>query len=515
MSKTAKYTLILMFTTVLAKLLGFVREVALAYVYGAGATSDAYIVAFSIPTILFTGLGTALLTCYIPLYTELAEHRPEQAKPFNNNVTTLIFLLSLVILTVFWVFEEPIVRLFAMGFAGETFALAVTLSRVMIVSIVFMGVSNILQGYLQIKGSFFVIGIVSLPMNIFVIASILLANKEGTLLLAAGPVVGYAAALVMLAVAAWRRGFRYRPHLELQDREIKKMLLLVLPIFLGRTVMQINNMIDRTLASTLPEGSVSALNYASKVYGFVISVFVLSLATAVFPRLARQVSRSNTTSFIATSMTSVRMVTLLVLPISAGSIVLARPVVQLLFGRGAFSEEAITMTSQALVFYSLGLIFFSLQSILANTFYSMQDTKTPTINSIIAVGINIVLNFLLIVSLGHRGLALATSISGAVSTIMLGIRLRHKVGPLGLQSFAVSAVKMSIATGVMSAVAWGLMLLLQGRVEGTTGLLLTLGVPALAGAVVYFGLLIAMRTREAGELIVGAFEMIQRKKRQA
>ena len=146
MNKTAKHTVILMVTTVLAKVLGFAREIVLAYRYGAGSVSDAYIIAYSIPTVIFAGLGTAILTSYIPMYTQMHEQSPRKLRRFNNNVTTIVLLLSAAILLVFWLFDDSIVQLFAVGFTGETLDFAVRMARVMMISVLFIGVSNILQG---------------------------------------------------------------------------------------------------------------------------------------------------------------------------------------------------------------------------------------------------------------------------------------------------------------------------------------------------------------------------------
>ena len=173
MNKTAVHAIIMVLTTILAKVLGFCRELSLAFSYGAGSVSDAYVVAFTLPTILFSGLGTAMLTSYISVYTDLQQNHPGEEKPFHNQVITMSFLLSVGFIAVFMALRYPIVRLFALGFEGSQLDLAVNLSSVMIASLIFLGVGYILQGYLQMKGCFFTVGMVSVPLNIAVIATIL------------------------------------------------------------------------------------------------------------------------------------------------------------------------------------------------------------------------------------------------------------------------------------------------------------------------------------------------------
>lgn len=512
MNKTAKHTVILMATTILAKILGFAREIALAYRYGAGNVSDAYIIAYSIPTVIFAGLGTAILTSYIPMYTQMHEQNPRKIRRFNNNVTTIVLLLSAAILLVFWLFDDSVVKAFAVGFTGETLEFAVKMSRVMMVSILFIGVSNILQGYLQIHDSFAVVGMVSVPQNIFVILSILIAVDGSSVILGVGLVLGYAASMLMLYLTAHRKGFTYRPYLKLSDSNIRQMVILVLPIFLGRTIMQINTMIDRTIASTLPAGSVSALNYASKIFGFVISVFVLSVATAIFPQLSLQTARNSMKRFKATIRSSIGIVTLLVLPISAGAVILAQPIVKMLFGRGKFDQTAILLTAQSLAFYCIGLIFYSLKDILNNVFYSMQDTRTPTVNSVINVVLNILLNLLLVKPLAHRGLALATSLSSGITFVMLIWCMHKKVGPMGLRALGKSVAKMLAGTAVMSVavvLVWSKMG--PSVVTPQSDVLLPLIVSVGVGVVVYVAVLLLLRTREMGELIIGVANAFSRR----
>lgn len=516
MNKTAKHTIILMVATILSKVLGFAREIALAYKYGAGMVSDAYVIAFSIPTVIFAGIGSAILTCYVPMYTRLQEENPGSLNRFNNNISTVVLLLSAVVLGGFWLFDDAIVRLFAVGFEGEALTFTTTLARVMMVSVIFIGVSNILQGYLQIKDSFYAVGFVSVPLNIFVVGSILLSGDANTTVLSTGLVAGYAATLLMLLAVAVGKGFRYKPLFDLKDNNIRRMTMLVLPIFLGRTIMQINTMIDRTLASTLAEGTVSALNYASKIFGFVMSVFVISVTTASFAKLSRQSAKRDMKRLKATTLSNMGMVTLLILPISMGAIVLSGPIVQLLLGRGAFDEQAALMTSQTLAYYCTGLLFYSLKDILNNVFYALQETKIPTINSAITVVLNVILNLILMQFYDHIGLALATSISSGITMVMLLSALRKRIGPMGLKRYFISLVKMLVAGGAMIAVVVpvynGLIAL---EIAGKAGQLFSLVAAVGAGALVYFIVLILLRTREVGELVLSLHNTLTRRKKAA
>ncbi len=513
MQKTAKYTIIMMSATLLAKLLGFVRELSLAYSYGAGAVSDAYVIAFSIPTVIFAGLGTAIMTCYITLYSQIEVNEPQKLERFHNNTTTVVVALSLLVTTMFQLLATPIVKIFAVGFSQGHLAFTVELSRIMMVSLLFIGISYMVQGYLQIKGGFLAVGLVSVPLNIFVIISILMAGDEGTTMtLGLGAVIGYAVALIMLIYPAVKRGYTYRPVFSLTDPSIKRLMVLVLPVFLGKTIMQINALIDRSIASTLPEGSVSALNYANRIFGVVTSVFVVSLVMAIFPKLSRQNAHKNVASIKRTTRSALGMVALIVLPISAALIWFAEPIVRILFERGAFDETAVQLTADCLIFYSIGLIFYSFKDVLVNVFYSMQKSQIPTANSVVTVILNVILNLLLVRVMEHSGLALATSLSNAITTILLMFSLRKQIGRMGFGSLLGSGIKMIIATVLMIMVAGAAFGLTANALPADASDLLPMVAAALSGALVYGAVLILLRTREMGELVMGAYGLIKGRK---
>lgn len=473
---------------------------SLAYVYGATPVSDAYIVAFSIPTIIFAGIGSAMLTSYISSYARIRQRDPRRLRRFTDTVITMVILISLVIMGVFWLFKRPIVRLFAMGFEGEVLDIAVSLAQVVIISLLPIGVYFILQGFLQIHGSYFAVGMVSAPLNVCVISSMFLSQYYGQGVLGWGVVAGYACSFLMLYIASKQHRFSYRPNFHFNTPEIRRLLVVVLPIFLGKAITELNTMIDRTIASVLPSGSVSALSYGNRVVGFVTAVFVISVTTAAFPQMSRLSAMKSHRKLKRTFARSVGLMSLMVLPISAGVILFSREIVAMLFQRGAFTAFDTQRTAEVVSYYSLGLIFFSIKEVALNMFYAIEDTVTPTVNSIVAIFINIVLNLLLIKSMQHKGLALATTISGGVTLIMLLFILRRKIGPLGLGRVFASLVKMAVATAGMCFTAYPLYNLLYEKLEIMP---LCFLIAVLAGALVYAALNILLRTREMGVLVVG------------
>ena len=508
MNKTAVHAIIMVLTTILAKLLGFCRELSLAFSYGASNVSDAYVVAFTLPTILFSGLGTAMLTSYISVYTDLQQNHPGEEKPFHNQVITMSFLLSVGFIAVFLALRYPIVRLFALGFEGEQLALTVNLSSIMIASLVFLGVGYILQGYLQMKGCFFTVGMVSVPLNIAVIATIL-TSGDNYGLLGWGVVIGYAGEFLLVLLVALRQQFTYHPDAAFRNRNVRRFLVMVLPIFLGKTINSINLIIDKSIASLLSEGVVSVMNYGNRITGFVTSVFVVSITTALFPQLSRLSAASETKQLKRTYRSSCGIIGLFVIPISAGMMMFSREFVQLLFLRGEFTEYDVQRTGEVVFFYALGLLFYSLKEVTINVYYALQDTKTPTINSLLAIALNIVLNLLLIQKMEHKGLALATALSGFITTLLLIVPLRRKMGHMGYRYLAGTYLKMTIAAGAMTAATLPFYHWFSAK---TGSLLVALLVAILVAMIVYFFACLILRVKELGYVVVAIADRFHRKR---
>lgn len=455
MSRVAKAAVGLMAVTLIAKFLGFGRELALATAYGASGTSDAFLVAMNIPAVIFTAIGTSLGTAFIPLYCDVDSKLGErEATKFTNNVFNIVVLICLAFSVIGALFTPQIVKLFAIGFKGETLAQAIYFTRVMILGMAFLGMSYIMMAYLQVKENFMIPGLMPVPYNMFIIIAILVSVKVSPYLLPWGALIGLLFQFLFQLPFAMKKGFKYKPYINLKDEYLKKMLWLIGPVLIGVAVNQINTIVDRTIASTLVEGSISALNYANKLNQFVMGMFIVSISSVIYPMLSKLSSENNKDKFNKSISTSVNAVTLIVIPISVGAIILANPIVKLLFQRGEFDARATQMTAIALMFYSVGMIGFGLRDILGKVFYSLKDTKTPMINGVIAMGLNITLNitFVKFTNMQLAGLAFATSISALVTIVLLFISLRRKIGPFGGKSIALVMIKSMLSAALMAVV---------------------------------------------------------------
>ncbi|MEG1311474.1 MAG: murein biosynthesis integral membrane protein MurJ [Romboutsia sp.] len=454
MSKVAKATIGLMIVTMLSKCLGFGRELVLGAAYGATSYSDVYITAMNIPITLFSVIGTGLATTFIPLYYENRTlGGEEKGIKFINNTLNIVLVLGTIMALLGMIFTEPLVKMFAIGFKEEEFRLAVQFTKIMMFGGLFLAITKIMTSYLQTKENFIIPGLVGIPFNIIIITSILLSSKINLYILPIGTLLAMASQFLFQIPFASKKGYKYKPILNLKDEYVKKMIWLVGPVFIGVFVNQMNTVVDRTLASTLVEGSISALNYANRLNGFVMGLFIATLGAVIYPMLSKLSSENNSEKFTESVVSSVNSVILLVLPISVGAMTLATPIVKLLFERGAFDERATQMTSIALVFYSIGMVAFGLRDILGKVFYSLQDTKTPMINGAIAMSMNIIFNLAVVRFMGHAGLAFATSMSALICTVLLFSSLKKKIGYFGQDRIIKSTLKSLVAAIIMGVAA--------------------------------------------------------------
>lgn len=447
MKKTA---IVLMIITVVSKVMGFVRDMILSYFYGASGITDAYLISLTIPAVIFSFIGIGISTGYIPMFYQIEkDHGEQEAEKYTNNLISITFILCTIVCIFGIGFTEYIVKIFASGFEGDILSLAIKLTRISIFGIYFTAVVYIFSGYLQIKGDYFSPAITGFPFNFFVIIAIFLSYKRNILMLAIGTVVATASQLLVLIPSIHKKGYRYKFNMDTKDIHIKEMACMALPVTIGASVNQINILVDRTIASSIATGGISALDYASKLTDFVYGLFVVSISTVIYPVMSKMVTDKNVKGLKKSVSEAITSISILVIPATVGFIVFASPIVDMLFGRGEFKLSAISMTSRSLIFYSIGMLGIGFRDILSRAFYAMQDTRTPMINALIGTITNIVLNIILSKTMGIGGLALATSISATLCSILLFISLRKKIGPFGVKNITISFIKVFFSSLIM------------------------------------------------------------------
>lgn len=485
--------------TLISKGLGFLREIMIASRFGSGLETDTYFVAMTATVLIIGTIGTALKTTLIPIFSEVENKQGKEEKfKFLNNVLNIVFVLGILVIVLGYIFSPLTIRILAKGFTGSQFDLAVSLNRIGLPIAMFLGLTHVFSGLLDSDEIFGPSAISGIPYNfIFLIYLLFFGKNTSIQTLMFVTVIATSTQLLILLPAVNHMGYSYKFKIDLKDPYLRKGMILVLPVLIGSAVQQINIVIDRTLASGLQKGSISALTYSSRINDMVIAVFIMAITTVIFPRLSKAFSNQDREGISKILGQGINTILIITVPATVGLLLLAEPLVNTFFVRGSFDLNDAYMTSQALIFYSLGLVGFSLRLMLNKVYYSFQDTKTPMINGAIAVVINLIFNLILIKPMGHSGLALATSISATATTVLLFLSLRKKIGPIGLRKYIICFLKTLAASLGMGVVVY-LIYYKLGSILPITKLvqMLLLVASAGIGAAVYFILCMLFKVNE-------------------
>ncbi|MBW2057321.1 MAG: murein biosynthesis integral membrane protein MurJ [Deltaproteobacteria bacterium] len=495
--------------TLLSRILGYLRDMVIAYFFGAGMATDAFFVAFRIPNTLRRLFGEGSLTVsFIPVFSEYLHHRGE--KDWEDLVNVAFTLLSVVLVGLSvagMLFSPSLIRILAPGFVDpDQFRLAVLMTRLVFPYLFFIGLVALCMGVLNSLGHFAAPALAPALLNISMIGCAFLLFRRFNppiLALAVGVLVGGAAQLVFQIPFLVAKGIHFRPNFRFGSNPgIRRIGTLMVPAVLGTAVAQINVFVSQILASFLIKGSISFLYYAYRLIEFPLGIFVVALGTAALPSFSRLVVQDRLGEFADTIGFGLRMVFFLTIPASVGLILLRVPIVGLLFQRGEFDFRATILTSEALLYYALGLWAIAGVRIVAPAFFALQDMRSPVRVAVLALISNIVFGLILMVPLKHSGLALANSLSAVLNFLVLVVFLTKRVGNIEWTRVLKSLGKVSVASTAMGGVVYGMSLF--GR-WGSPGAGLfnatVLGLSVLAGIFVFLSVSVLVKAEETAFLI--------------
>lgn len=502
-----------MITMMLSRVLGFVRDIAVTGSFSVGAQTDAYLAAFTIPDLIYFALvGGALSSAFIPVFSGyLATKKEEDAYIVASTILNLVSIAALVLIAIGILFTPQLVRILV-KFTDETFELTVLLTRIMFAQSFFMCLAGISQGILQSYKEFAAPAFGAVVYNIAIIViGLLLQQKLGIMAFTIGVVVGAALNLAMQIQAMVRYQFRYRLILDLHHPGVKKFFLLFLPVVLGLSMNELNLLVSQNLASGLAEGTVTALKQAQRVMMLPVGIFAAAIGLSIFPTMTSHVARGEIDAYKQNLTMGLRTIIFITLPASVGLMVLSYPVVRAMYLQLAVTEAQAELISVCLVFYCIGIVGYSAQQVLNRGFYAVQDTKSPVTINVCVLLFNIILSMILVKTMEHRGLALAYSLSGLLSMVVLGLGLRKKIGSFGGKALLKSAIQSIVASAVMGVfvyfTATGLEQILDvsSKVMQIVQVLASVGV----GVAAYTIMVIAMKMEEAQQVL----KIIKRKLR--
>lgn len=496
-SSLIKSTFIIMIVSVIGRAVGFIRDMLIAQGFGAGMYTDAYNIAVTIPETIFTLIGLAISTAFLPMLSKIrAKNGKKEMYDFANNVINILFMVSMLFFVVSSIFSEAIVHILADGFSQEALILATRLTRITLLNILFLSINACFTSLLQVNEDFVIPSILGLFFNLPMIVYLLIFKSYDIVGLTIANVIGNFLRVAVQLPSLFSHGYRFKFFINIKDKRIHEILILIIPVVIGAGANSLNMIIDKKIASSLSVGSISALDYGQKLIVFINAIITTSIINVVYPIMANMRNNGDENGFIETVKKSIIYLAILLIPITVGILIFGREIVQIVYGRGQFDEYAVKLTSLALVGYGFGVFFTGMRDVLNSTLFSIGKTKITTFNGIVGVVFNILFNIILSKYFGIFGIAIASVISMIITSLLLFrsfIKIEHnfKVGDLISKILVIS----------LNSIIMGLVIILFIIfIENKLNTVTTVVLGTLIGIIIYFILGYIFKIKELMEL---------------
>ena len=506
--------LIVSVTFLASRLLGWVRLVVIANTFAAGPELDSFFAAFRIPDLIFQLVAAgALGSALIPIVSGLLA-TGEEARAWRvvSTVTNLMLVGLLVLAALLFVLAPLVVPAITPGFKGPEIDRTVELTRLMLLSPIFLALGSVATSVLNAAGRFAAAAVAPVVYNVaIIVATLVLAPAFGVEGLAIGVVCGSLGHLLVQLWSVIRLGFRYSPRIDTAEPQARTALWLMAPRALGLGAGQVTFVVMTSLASTLGAGAITAYNVAFTLMQIPIGVIGVPLGTVVFPSLSREVALGNVAEYTSLLTRALRLLVYTMLPIGGLLAVLRVPIVEVLFP--AFDRKAVEETSSTLLFFVIGLAAHALIAILARAFYARQDTRTPVAAAILAVVINSSLAFVFVGPFGLPGLALAIAVAAWVEAVLLVWLLKRRLDELDVVGLVRVGVEAALGTAVAVAVGLLVMGAIETRIGRTPGRLALTAEGIAVGAVfalAYLAVSLALRIPELPTIVGVMVDLVRR-----
>ncbi len=487
-----------------SRILGLIREQVMAYFFGAGMATDAFVTAFRIPNLLRDLFAEgALSSAFVPIFKErlVTSSKDDAFKMANVVITAILIVVGLVVLL--GIIASPaLIYLFAHGFTDDAakFDLTVSLTQVMMAYLLLVSLSALIMGMLNSFGRF---GIPAISPAMFNIGTILVVYgfyeyfDQPIYTMAIGVLVGGLGQILIQLPALLRIGYRFRFSLNIFDAGLRRIGRLITPMIIGLSAGRINILTGTMIASFLVEGTISYLNYSYRLMHFPLGVFAVAIGTVALPRVAEQVARHENKEVGETFLSAFGLNSYVVIPSAVFLALLGQPIVDLIYQWGAFSELDSERTALTLLHYSYGLIGFAVVRVVVPFFYAYSDSRTPMKISLLTVLVNLLLYWPMIKLLDFAGLAAATSLAALLNGALLVYLLPKKGVEVPFARLASTTLRILVASlaawGIARFLPYGLIVPLDNSVPGR---LLALALPSVIGLILYIVFSFAFRIRE-------------------
>lgn len=498
-----------------SRILGLVRELVLAGLFGAGRGMDAFFIAFRTPNMLRDLFAEgALSMAFVTTFSKKMElEGPDAAWRLASKVATLLVVVVSALCVLGIIFAPLIVAVIAPGFDGEKAELTVLLARIMYPFILLVSLAALVMGMLNARHVFAVPAFASSFFNLsMIIVGAGLGywldptfGERALLGLAVGALVGGLLQLLVQVPALWGLGYRYHPDFLWRDPGVRQVLTIMGPAVVAASAVQVNVLVNSIFASMLGDGPVSWLQYSFRLMQLPLGVFGVAIATVTLPLISRSAARKDVPEFRGTLARGLRLALLLTIPAALGLACLAEPIISVIYERGRFDTADTLATATALRFYAIGLVAYSALKVITPAFYALDRKTTPMFVGFFAIGANLFLNWLFTfrMGLGHRGLALSTGMVAVVNFLILYWLMRRHLGGIEGRKTLVSVAKIAVAGVILAGVCkvslwmglgtWNVMPFLHK--------LAWLGVTIAAAIPVFFSIAWLLRVEEVADMM--------------
>ena len=485
--KLLRTAIFMMAATLLAKALGLVRDSLIGSFFGTGLEADAFMTASKAPTTLFdVVIGGVISATFIPVFNKIMSKRGQkEAMDFVNKFVTMVLIATVAISVFGIVFADQIVNFMAPNYAGDKHDLAVRLTSIMFPMIIFTGFAFSFVGFLQSMGEYNVPAIISLVSNAAIIVYfVLFGKKYGVVGLSVTMVIAWSLQVIVQIPSLIKLKYKFRLNFKLKDKNIKDALVLAGPMLISTWVQPLYSVVNSRLASGI-DGAYSALELANRLYIIVTGVFSFVVTNLIFPKLAKANASDNAEEARSLIMTSLKAIVLVILPLTAGMIILAHPVTNIIYRRGEMTSESAALIAGILSCYCVGMLGLAVNEVLSKYFFSMNDSKTPMRNSILSMVFDVIMAYVLFALFKTYGLALAAAGGSIFNALLNGICMVRRQPGMIKRSDSVTFVKTLTATAIMAAAVFVIYRLIYNPDGEFLSQLMVCAVCGVVGVVIY------------------------------
>ena len=496
-NKIFKAAFLVMIISILSRFLGLFRDMLVGYQFGVSIYTDAYKAAVSVPETVFTIVGLAISTVFIPMLSKVKyEKNKDEMFKFSNNIISILLVISIITFALGFIFTDQIVAFMFDGFSEEKFTLTVFLTRITLFNLLFLSINACYTAMLQVCEDFVIPSILGMFFNAPMIIYLLCFNDISIVGLTIANVIGNFLRVAVQIPVLYKHGYRFKLFINLKDERIKRILILIIPVIIGSGANSLNMVVDMKVASSLGDGAVSALDFAQKIIVFANTAITTSIVSVMYPLMANKLNEGDNEGFSMYLTKSISTIALLLVPISIGFILLNKEIISAFYERGKFNDVAVGITASAFLGYSLVLPFTGIRDILNSSLFSMQKTKITTINGVIGVVVNIILSISLSKVFGIFGVAIASTIASMITAVLLFISTRKFVGNFNVIPMIIKLLKISL-----SAMLMFLVLILLNNMISLNNSILTILLNGVVGAIIYFIACKILKIEEFNEAI--------------